>query len=121
MGESSAISHLEGCTGFPPTVACPGCIAVARAPVSRDDLSSTRRLTKRNAEMLALGVHPATRQPISPELGRCGDCAHSHRLTHHSRAYWKCDLHRLGMSHSEGSDIRISWPACTKFELQVQP
>lgn len=108
-------THLEDCTGWPLTVGCPGCIAVAHQPVSRDELSRTQRLTRRNADMLTIGVHPATRQPTAPELGRCGDCAHAHRVVHHSRAWWKCDLHRLGMSHSEASDIRVSWPACTKF------
>jgi hypothetical protein len=74
--------------------------------------SAGRRLTRRNNDLIARGIHPATRQPIVAALGTCGTCARAHRYDHHNRTYWKCDLHRLGQSHSAASDVRVSWPAC---------
>jgi len=75
--------------------------------------SAGRRLTRRNNDLIAQGIHPATHHPIVAELGTCGTCTHAHQYQHHNRTYWKCDLHRLGQSHSAASDIRSSWVACS--------
>jgi hypothetical protein len=32
-----------------------------------------------------------------------------------NREFHKCELHTLGLSGSEASDIRVSWPACTLY------
>lgn len=88
---------------------------VPEVPVAKPDekLSPTRRLTIRNQTLLAQGVHPATRRPIAGIDETCGSCAHCTRFSGSiGRVYIKCDLHRLGRSHSEASDIRASWPAC---------
>lgn len=112
----NAVTHIDGCTGHPPTWGCDACRAMQVAPSTAPNLSPGARRTQRNKAMIAAGVHPATRQPIDVALGTCGTCAHAIRVTHNSRSYWKCDLHRLGTSASEASDIRSSWPACDRHE-----
>jgi hypothetical protein len=79
------------------------------------------RRTRTNADLLAQGTHPATRAPVLDRAWgySCGDCAHAERVTNGRRAYWKCELHRLGMSFSAASDIRVSWPACTLLRLEA--
>lgn len=36
------------------------------------------------------------------------------QIDHHRRTYWKCD--RVPLTHGAATDIRVSWPACTRFE-----
>jgi hypothetical protein len=81
--------------------------------------SATVRLTRRNNDLLAHGLHPATGAALlDPEWGyHCGDCAHARHVTNGNRAWWKCELHRLGVSHSAASDIRVGWPACTRLRV----
>jgi hypothetical protein len=45
---------------------------------------------------------------------KCGDCIHHQDYHYHNRHYHKCDIWHV--SHSEATDIRVSWPACGKFE-----
>lgn len=72
--------------------------------------------TKRAKALLALGRHPATRLALlADSTATCGDCAHATLIEHNARRWWKCAKHRLGMSHSEASDIRVGWPACLLF------
>jgi hypothetical protein len=80
-------------------------------------LSATSRLTQANNNKLASGVHPATGLRLKGSEC-CGDCSHHHRYEYHNGSYHKCDLHRLGQSHSAASDIRVSWPACTAFGVE---
>lgn len=75
-----------------------------------------QRLTRRNRELLAGGVHPATHRHLFIGTGeRCGTCAFHDTITH-NRTWHKCAKHRLGESHSAASDIRVSWPACALYE-----
>lgn len=84
-------------------------------PEPVEQLSYGRRLTLRNQAAFEQGRHPATGLPLAdnPDL-TCGTCDHHvvHRLGH---TYHKCKLHRLGRSHSEASDIRVKWRACTAY------
>jgi len=82
-------------------------------------LSVDARRTIRNRELIAAGVHPATRQPILITGLTCATCAHHRAVTHYTsraKTWHKCDLHRLGTSHSAASDIRTSWPACVLYQ-----
>ena len=87
-------------------------------------LSATARRTMKQKATLAAGRHPATGQPLADTGATCRSCAHHHgyniRVSGPKRLVHKCDLHTLGESHSEASDIRESWPACTMWE-PVQP
>ena len=73
--------------------------------------SAGQRLTIRNKAAIAAGWHPATGRALLA-VETCGTCAYHHYYRWHTRSYHKCDQHRLGESHSEASDIRVSWPAC---------
>jgi hypothetical protein len=94
------------------------------SPVHRPDdpgESVTRRRTRRNNELIAAGRHPATGAALI-DAGwhyRCGDCSHAVRFHVGNKKFWKCELHRLGMSASEASDIRVGWPACSRFRLDA--
>jgi hypothetical protein len=110
-------THDPDCQGFP-TIGCRACIDQAHAKVAVDSegLSYGARLTLRNRALLDKGIHPATRCATKPELGTCAGCVHHQALGYHGKTWHKCEHHTLGMSHSEASDIRVSWPACTRFQ-----
>ena len=76
--------------------------------------SPTRRRTIRQAADLRRGIHPATRVALAGNGETCGTCVHAIVQRHNRRNYWKCDL--MPITAGAGSDIRISWPACTKWE-----
>jgi hypothetical protein len=84
--------------------------------------SADRRRTIRNQGLIARGVHPATGEPLlDPGWGlHCGDCAHAVHLRAGNRAFWKCEWHRLGLSASAASDIRVGWPACTLVRIDAE-
>ncbi len=85
----------------------------------RPGLSADARRTIRNRELIAAGVHPATRQPILVTGLTCATCGHHRAVTHYTsreKTWHKCALHRLGVSHSAASDIRTSWPACVLYQ-----
>ena len=78
-----------------------------------EDLSADRKITQSNKRQLARGVHPATLCGLDPdESHKCGNCAHHLISDGHAKRYHKCELHRLGLSQSAASDIRVSWPGC---------
>lgn len=79
-------------------------------------LSADQRRTIAQRAMLAQGRHPANGLPIITTGQTCNDCVNLTRYLHHNRTYLKCPEHRLGESHSAASDVRASWPACTKFQ-----
>lgn len=104
---------------------CGGCYPDLRvAPITRtpgpkrdaDGLSVDQRRTRDNKLLIARDIHPATRVALAGNGHCCGDCSHAQPAHHGNFKGWKCELHRLGMSHSAASDIRISWPACRMFE-----
>jgi hypothetical protein len=91
-------------------------------------LSADRCRRQHQLNMLAVGHHPATGLRLwrdvtdtdGPGLTdlevTCGGCVHAVKVSTGSRDVWKCEKHRLGLSHSAASDIRVSWPACELFE-----
>ena len=85
-------------------------------PVAPPELSADQKITKRNRDMLDDGRHPATLLPLLGNGATCSTCTFHKVLPHHNRTYHKCDVHRLGITHSTASDIRLSWPACTHYE-----
>jgi hypothetical protein len=98
--------------------------AIEPAPIGpKDTRSYTRRLTIRKNAMLAGGKHPATKMPLrhlQPEhssesfIQSCGTCAHSKRYSNGNRGWWKCEL--VPVTSGPGTDIRLRWPACVKWE-----
>lgn len=73
--------------------------------------------TARARNLLAAGRHPATRLAgIDPDPAHtCGMCGHLRRYLWRSKSYYKCPMHALGESHSEASDMRLSWPGCHRW------
>lgn len=94
----------------------PALFDLPAAPGVTPGMSADRRRTIRNREALAAGIHPATRSPLRTEGGFCAGCLHHFVVDRGHRRWHKCELHRLGPSASAASDIRLSWPACTRFE-----
>lgn len=81
-------------------------------------LSDGAARTRKQRLLLARGIHPATGLALHPDGGTCGTCEHATQASNGGWAGWKCRKHRLGMSSSAASDLRISWPACTLFEAR---
>ena len=75
--------------------------------------SADRARTLKRAAMLANGQHPTGFGSIDP-AHTCKECAHSIQVGGGRRNYWKCNLRPI--TGGPGSDIRLSWPACPKFE-----
>lgn len=74
----------------------------------------TKTMPAAQANNIKLGLHPMGR-PLLEEGGHtCGDCAHFVRYAHRSRSYFKCDLSKV--THGPGTDIRMGWLACNRFE-----
>lgn len=103
-------------------------------------LSADRRRTLRQAEDIARGIHPLTRDTvhllsdINPQPTdaknlpyRCGSCRWRVVASYHNRSYPKCafpgtysaeDYERFDpprVSHSAASDVRAWWPACRDY------
>lgn len=53
-----------------------------------------------------------------PEGKQCGDCEHLIRDHHHGAIYPKCELRKL--TRGPGSDHRVRWPTCGKFEQRIE-
>lgn len=110
-----------------------GIKAVPAPPV----LNAGERMRARQAAKIAAGEHPLSgvgdvprRIPLAPEgTGTCGTCAHKMRPAHHGRAYPKCAADGFRSpdgngfrevwpraAHSESTDVRSWWPACSAYE-----
>ncbi len=104
------------------------------------ELSADRRRTMRQAQDVANGIHPLTREPIHPLASRhrdadapkadpftCGSCRFREVLRYRGKGYPKCvnpgDMsaeayERHGpatVSHSAATDVRAWWPACRDY------
>lgn len=102
------------------------------------DLSPDRRRTLRQAEQIAVGIHPLTGRRLHPLASRhrdasapkddpftCGSCYFRSVEKYHDRSYPKCWLPGPSASgdkptyprvtHGGGSDVRAWWPACPDY------
>ncbi len=103
-------------------------------PVPASDLSPGRRLTLRQAAMVAAGVHPLTRRRIHLMASKyrdaespkddpftCGSCYFRQTEQYHDRSYPKCWLPGAldntfpWVTHGPASDVRAWWPACPDY------
>lgn len=92
--------------------------SLAVPTVEKEKLSATRRLTIRNENLLARGIHPASGFPLlvtDAKPAKCRTCLFKRYVNAGANSYNKCEKHRLGMSRSNASDIRVSWCACTLY------
>ena len=82
-------------------------------PGHDDGLSPDARRTAKRRAMLAEGIHPLMGGPVNLDH-TCGDC--EHHFSHTRNQTWhKCDLNA---TRGPGTDIRVSWPACTRWEAE---
>ena len=75
-----------------------------------EQLSPDRKRTIRNNNMIAAGIHPATKMPLAGNGEKCGTCVAAYKVN----KWWKCGL--VPLTFGPGTDIRKSWPACVKWE-----
>lgn len=97
----------------------PQLFAVDLTPLGTEDRSGKkpspdRARTERRKIMLERGQHPTGNGAIDLNHN-CRECAHC-IVKGYDRKYYKCDVSPLGESRSAASDIRLSWPACLKFQ-----
>ncbi|MEV4093823.1 hypothetical protein [Streptosporangium saharense] len=93
--------------------------------------SQTVRRTRRQAAMLAAGIHPLSAvvgklrlheqaapygDPRAPGR-RCGNCTFRQVLGYHGDHYPKCTFGgEARISHGAATDCRAWWPGCTDHE-----
>lgn len=87
----------------------PGAFTVP-LPSKEPGLSADRKRTLKRQEQLDAGIHPATGCALREGDETCGSCVHAVK----SWKWWKCD--RVPMTGGPGTDLRVSWPACVKWE-----
>jgi hypothetical protein len=83
------------------------------------DLSAGQRRTLRNKLRLAEGIHPVSGRPLlDAEWGfHCKTCAHLFLHEPGNTRFWKCGLNVTG---GPGTDVRVGWPACTRYRIEVR-
>lgn len=91
-----------------------------------EPLSPGQRLTRRQHDAVAAGIHPLTKTKARPDLGTCGDCA----LRSTAYGFPKCTLgahlatrpFRAGpyMTRGAATDCRAWWPACDNYRTRVE-
>ncbi|QYN17448.1 hypothetical protein [Amycolatopsis sp. DSM 110486] len=106
----------------------------ALTPVEPEPLTPGAKRTQRNSQLAAAFLHPLTvilRGALklhadaaphddrdAPGL-RCGTCRFRRPVHGGARNYPKCTRTRLLMTHSDASDCRAFWPACTFHEQEA--
>jgi hypothetical protein len=84
------------------------------AEPAAEPMSYGRRLTVWRNETLANGYHPITGVPLLADSDEtCGSCAHVGRQGGVAGRFYKCKLNNTG---GPKTDLRLSWPACQKWE-----
>ena len=87
-----------------------------------EPLSADRRRTKRQAELIAAGIHPLTKKPLHPLASRhrdasspkadpftCGSCWFRQALEYHGRSYPKCVLPGSVRAYRKREDGTWGW------------
>ena len=62
-------------------------------------------------------IHAMHRRFGTCGVMRCKTCKHCLCIDHHNRRYYKCELY--GVSYSEATDWRLSYPACGAYNMPV--
>lgn len=83
----------------------------AVAPSAEEKISADRKRTVKRQQLLERGIHPATKTKVVSNGETCKSCSHSVKV---DDRWWKCEL--VSFSRGPGSDIRVGWPACEKWE-----
>jgi hypothetical protein len=78
--------------------------------------SATVKLTKRRAALIAQGLHPMGGGLRSEPGETCGSCHHAVKTGNRQAKFIKCELTRQNWTKGPGTDIRLKWPACSRWE-----
>ena len=89
--------------------------AIPDAPDPYEGMGHDAARTARRREMIAKGIHPATRLPLAGNGKTCGDCVHLWQKHMNTFSGWKCGLISRA-SQNDGPDMTRSWPACARFD-----
>lgn len=79
---------------------------ITASPRRIDDKTLLGRKSKTNPCVTVFGPGPEGKQ--------CGTCAHFIKGRYHATILYKCKVR--GLTHGEGTDHRVRWPACAKYE-----
>lgn len=60
------------------------------------------------------GENPMLRHGPGPDCTCCESCIHLLKLEYRSKTYYKCK--EYGVNHGAGTDFRLSWPTCAKYQ-----
>lgn len=100
--------------------------ALADRPAGADPVSAGRRLTARQADQIAHGIHPLTGGRLHPQAApgeprdapgrRCGNCAHR-RVGEYPKCFYGFDGRRAPRAtRGPATDCRAWWPACPQHQ-----
>lgn len=85
-----------------------------------EGMGQDARRTAKRRELLASGIHPATKMRLSVTHSdkTCGECAHLWvKGVDSGKVFFKCtEASRLRADGLHGPDMRKSWPACSLFK-----
>ena len=89
-----------------------------RLQFANGDLRSTASYPKSwsaaQRHRMALGTHPATGLPFADNGETCRTCRLRTLHQPSDRPYHKCGL--VIITSGPGTDLRLSWPACSKWK-----
>lgn len=88
--------------------------ALIDPPPARRRPSTVQRLRARQAQALAVGIHPITGARLLGGTETCGTCAHHIRVNGGARNWPKCD--RIKATHGHATDCLARFPACVGWE-----
>ena len=93
------------------------CAPSARVARRSDGLATTQAQTLRRAAEIAAGRHPFGRRLREPRGQTCRTCAHVvGNAVRSGKTFYKCGQMRDQWTRGPGSDLRLSWPACTGWQ-----
>lgn len=54
-----------------------------------------------------------------PNGETCRTCKHATKISY-ANTFYKCELARAGWTGGKATDIKLRWPACAKWEKEVE-
>lgn len=71
--------------------------------------------TATQRKQVVAGRHPMGPPLLGDPAKTCGNCAHLYRVSY-TKVYIKCSL--VPATGGPGTDVRVRWPACTKWAAE---
>lgn len=109
MDRGQKITPVEKFLGNPDKLTVREIEQTKRSPSTRRRIRAEIRIRR--------GFHPFGFPLREPKGETCGSCAFSGHHGH-GKGYYKCNLMKDG---GQATDLRISWPACQKWQPEAIP